>query len=417
MTHLKITSFCTVCPEIPRQLNDRQEFLEKENTTLKSQLVQLQESLSEQREETQKHKQELQGVQAKYLRLASEMEQVAQQNQKAQQHLQEECSQLQGQRDKARQSEQELRQQVERLQDRLQTTQAEMQQLRSAPQVTTQEVEFWKVPRKEVKIASHIGEGAWGYVAKGTFRGQDVAVKWPHERLLDPYTINRLRREVRIMAQVRHPHLLLFIAAVFDREADRLEAPPMIITELLAMNLREAYKTGKLQGASKLSIYRDIACALNYLHQHQEPIIHRDVSAPNVLLEALPDGMWRAKLSDFGSANLAKLAQTMGEGAIIYSAPETIPALVHDPDAPAPPQTVKLDVYSYGVLLCEVTTSHFPNPEQYRSMLQQVQRQWQFIYNLIVSCTKRAPEERPTMALVLDELNKLPRRKVGPHQI
>ena len=47
------------------------------------------------------------------------------------------------------------------------------------------------------------------------------------------------------------------------------------------------------------------------------------MSAPNVLLKALPSGMWRAKVSNFGSANLARLAQTMGEGAIIYAAPET----------------------------------------------------------------------------------------------
>ncbi len=274
--------------------------------------------------------------------------------------------------------------------------------------VSSQEIEFWKIPRQEVQILGEIGSGAWGYVAKGIFRGREVAVKWPHKAILTTAKIvNRLRREVRIMAQVRHPNLLLFIAAVFDEQADRLQEPPLIVTELLDTNLRLAYEQGKLKDSSKLPIFRDVACALTYLHQHYEPIIHRDVSAPNVLLEALPKHQWKAKLSDFGSANLAKLARTAGEGAIIYSAPETFPLDIHDPNTVIPPQTTKIDVYSYGVLLCEVITNQMPASDDYRSMLQQVQRQWPFMYNLIISCTKRKPEDRPIMAAVLSELNKI----------
>ena len=179
------------------------------------------------------------------------------------------------------------------------------------------------------------------------------------------------------MAEVRHPNLLRFIAAVFDDQT-----PPLIITELLNMNLRTAYENGHLQSANKLPIFCDIAYALHYLHEHEEPIIHRDVSAPNVLLEALPGGTWRAKVSDFGSANLARLAQTLGEGALMYSAPETFPII--DPDVLPPPQTTKIDIYSYGIMLCEVITCQLPDPVKYCDMLHQVQRQWEFMYDRIV---------------------------------
>ena len=223
-------------------------------------------------------------------------------------------------------------------------------------------------------------------------------MKSPHSAIINPQTLERLRREVRIMAQVRHPNLLRFIAAVFDDET-----PPLIITELLDMNLRTAYENGRLQNPNKLLIFQDVAYALHYLHEHEEPIIHRDVSAPNVLLEALPGGTWRAKVSDFGSANLARLSQTLGEGAIIYSAPETFPHV--DPDVRPPQQTTKIDVYSYGILLCEVVTCQLPDPVKYRDMLKQVQTQWLFIYDLIISCTKHNPDNRPTMLQVLDKLN------------
>ena len=49
-------------------------------------------------------------------------------------------------------------------------------------------------------------------------------------------------------------------------------------------------------------------------------------------------------ISDFGSANLARVAKTMVEGAIVYAAPETIPQ-AYDSDTAPPPKTTKRDVY------------------------------------------------------------------------
>ncbi len=258
--------------------------------------------------------------------------------------------------------------------------------------------------RQDVQILKEIGRGAWGCVAKGIYQGQEVAVKWPYRAILNARNVQRLRREVRVMAKLRHPNILLFIAAVFDELSERLEEPPLIVTELLEINLRLAYESNRLDTTSKLSIFRDVASALNYLHKHHE-IVHRDVSAPNVLLEARPHGTWRAKLSDFGSAYLARVAQTAGEGSIIYSAPEAFLLHAHDPNAVVPSQTTKVDVYSYGVLLCEVITNQQPAPENYQGMLQQVERRWRFMYNLIISCTKPSPEERPRMEGVLNELD------------
>ena len=181
--------------------------------------------------------------------------------------------------------------------------------------------EFWEVPRGDVTLNMQriLGTGGWGFVVEGTFRGQTVAVKCLHDLIRGPMSTAVIRREIGIMAQLRHPNLVLLIATVIDEE------DPLIITELLDLPLRRAYETNQLdpRERSKLSIFRDVASALNYLHLHHHgPIIHRDVSSANVLLESRPKGQCKAKLSDFGSAKLAREATTVGPGAALYSAPE-----------------------------------------------------------------------------------------------
>ena len=258
----------------------------------------------------------------------------------------------------------------------------------------------WKIPCNKVEIQGQIDIGGWSSVSKGTIQ---VAVKQLHHLIFSKHNLDRFQREMRMLAQVRHPNLVQFIGVVLDEAALRLQAPPMIITELLETNLRKAYER-KLE-FNKLSVFQDVAKALNYLHERRDPIIHRDVSAPNVLLEALPNHTWRGKVSDLGSANLAKLAHTLAVGAIIYAAPETIPHQAHTPGTSTPQQTVKVDVYSYGVLLCEVGTSRFPDPDQYQDMLKQIQCKWPFLHDLIASCTQYEPEKRPTMAEILASLS------------
>ena len=257
--------------------------------------------------------------------------------------------------------------------------------------------EVWRIPSSKVVTTRTIGTGGWGEVLEGTVR---VAVKRLHIAILNQRNLERLQREMRLLAEVRHPNLVQFIGAVFDR------SPPLIVTELLDMNLRQAYEENRLGPGDQLSIFIYVAKALDYLHQRYEPIIHRDVSAPNVLLQRMPNNQWKGKVSDLGSANFLQNAQTMGEGAIVYSPPEVIPQ-AFDPLVEPPKQTVKIDVYSYGIVLCEVCTSRFPKAEDYRNMILQVQRERPQVYELIVECTKRDPSDRPSMAEVILELSKI----------
>ena len=144
----------------------------------------------------------------------------------------------------------------------------------------------------------------------------------------------------------------------------------------------------------------DLASALDYLHLQHKPIIHRDVSSANVLLEKMANEMWKAKLSDFGSANLVRLATTPGEVALIYAAPE-MRINAHNPQAPS------VDVYSYGILVCEVTTSTFPDRASFTGLLQLLESQWPDMHHIAEQCTQENPDKRPTMQSVISQLDSL----------
>ena len=315
------------------------------------------------------------------------------------------CDQLTSQRENHNIELRQVRLEAEQCQQQLRehqllvtTIATAISNLRGEP-VSPQALEMWELPREEVHISQTLlGTGGWGYVARGTFRGQTVAVKCLHRAILSPENEGRLRREISIMSQVRHPNLLLLIGAVLTAEREG----PLIVTELLDTSLRSAYEGGSLEERSKVPVLRDVASALTYLHSHRTPILHRDVSSANVLLEAIGhDRRWKAKLSDFGSANLSHLASTPAEGAAVYAAPE-----VSTEDRSR--QTAKIDVYSFGVLVCEVCLCRFP-PErrQFPSMLSEVRRTAPNLFPLSRDCTSHAHQDRPTMREVLQRIDQI----------
>ena len=285
----------------------------------------------------------------------------------------------------------------QRLEDTIRQKQDIEQELEGkTKELVAHNTEVWKIAGRDVFTVRKIGTGGWGAVFEGRVK---VAVKKLHDEIISSQNIEKVHREMRLLAEVRHPNLVQFIGAVFD------QSPPLIVTELLDMNLRQAYQQNQLGPGDRLSIFIDVAKALDYLHQRYEPIIHRDVSTPNVLLERMLNNQWKGKLSDLGSANFLQNAQTMGEGAIVYSPPEVIPQNFDDTEPP--PQTVKIDVYSYGIVLCEVTAGQFPNQENYRIMFRQVQRDYPHVYELIMRCKSKQPSDRPSMAEVIIELSKM----------
>ena len=141
-----------------------------------------------------------------------------------------------------------------------------------------------------------------------------------------------------------------------------------------------------------------MASALNYLHLWKpQPILHRDVSSANVLLEPSGNGRWKGKLSDYGSANLLHKTLTVAPGSIAYAAPEAQSPHLHSP---------AMDVFSFGILVVEMATRHFPSGVLLERE-EQIQRvQWPSIKQLAEHCTSNNPQLRPTIEQVLQDINK-----------
>ena len=232
----------------------------------------------------------------------------------------------------------EERQQKATLEERLRNLELQMQeernrylsnerQLQSAVSAAQEELteyqrrqpKDWIIQREEVLLSeSVLGKGAWGSVRQGTFRGCQVAVKEIHELILSPHNRRLFEREMSIASCCRHPNLLQFIGATND------DGRPLFVTELLETSLRHLLSERALNLEEIVSLALDVAKGLNYLHLNRPlPIIHRDISSANVLLWRRND-CWRAKLSDYGSANFMRQCMTVSPGAIIYSAPEAL---------------------------------------------------------------------------------------------
>ncbi|QBZ81599.1 Serine/threonine protein kinase, catalytic domain containing protein [Pandoravirus celtis] len=206
---------------------------------------------------------------------------------------------------------------------------------------------------EEIVVGEQIGAGTYGVVHRGKWKGIDVAVKRFVKQRLDEHQRIDFRAEVAVLSEAHHPNIVLFIGAC-------VRAPNVcIVTEWVrGGNLRQLLgrQTVKLLWRARLSILRDIALGLDYLHTaHPDmKIMHRDLKSSNVLVapDDSSDGAWTAKLADFGFARAKADMATMTRcGTPAWTAPEIIRGETY---------SEKADIYSLGVVMWEVLTRRQP---------------------------------------------------------
>jgi serine/threonine protein kinase len=222
---------------------------------------------------------------------------------------------------------------------------------------------FVEIDEKELEFRDRIGVGACGEVFHGKWRGVDVAVKClftdggaRHSAdgagggRVDKELLKDFRNEVRLMMQLRHPNICLFMGAVFRLETQRL----CIVSEFCHRGslYRILHKSERqLPILRRCQIALDAAKGCQFLHTHKPCIVHRDLKSPNLLV----DKHWNVKVGDFGLARTKSHFYVSLGGGNVGTPEWTAPEVLKDEQF-----TEKADVYSFGVVLWEICTRQRP---------------------------------------------------------
>ena len=317
------------------------------------------------------------------------------------QELEQQLQEYKARVEQYQQREEEIQKRVNELERRAEESEWQKQQLevsltekserlRECEEELERSNSHWIVRREEVDLTGpELGRGAWATVTVARFRGVQVAVKRIHGSIVFQHNIELFQREMSIAARLRHPNLVQFIGATVEGEM-------MILMELMTTSLRsQLEKDEYFQPSYIKSICLDIAQGLSYLHQMKpNPIVHRDISSANVLLEDLPHRNWKAKLTDYGSVNIICQLHTENPGSPAYAAPEASNPCLQSP---------KMDIFSFGALLLEMLTGQLPAPDDRRKLLCRVHHKK--LLALIRRCLKEKKEERPNATDIVSELS------------
>uniref|UniRef100_A0A5B6YKQ3 non-specific serine/threonine protein kinase n=1 Tax=Davidia involucrata TaxID=16924 RepID=A0A5B6YKQ3_DAVIN len=267
-----------------------------------------------------------------------------------------------------------------------------------------------------------IGRGGFGSVYKAVLpTGQTVAVKRLNmSDSSDIPTTNRssFENEIQTLTEVRHRNIIKLYGFCSMKGCMYL-----VYEYVLRGSLGKVLNGEELGWGTRVKIVQGVAHALAYLHHDcSPPIVHRDVSLNNILLES----GFEPRLSDFGTARLLSSDTsnwTTVAGSYGYMAPELALSMR---------VTEKCDVYSFGVVALEVLMGKHPGELLFslpsssttsslatdtdlflKDVLDQrlppptgkLAEEVVFVVRVALACTRATPESRPTMRFVAQELS------------
>jgi len=199
-----------------------------------------------------------------------------------------------------------------------------------------------------------VGRGGMAnvYEAQDLQSHQNVAVKVFKRE--DEELLRRFIREARLMASLHHEHLV----PIIDSGESQLDGDTryyIVMPFLDGGTLRARIRRSPLSLTEACYALRAIAGALDYIHS--QGIIHRDIKASNVLLDANGE----CYLTDFGIARITgDVTQLTSTGDVLGTVDYVAPEL-YEADRRA---DARSDLYSLGVLLFEMVTGRLPFPAE-----------------------------------------------------
>ncbi|KAJ8775274.1 hypothetical protein K2173_020278 [Erythroxylum novogranatense] len=257
-----------------------------------------------------------------------------------------------------------------------------------------------------------IGTGGYGSVYKAQLpSGKVVAIKKLHGlEYEEPAFVECFRNEVKILTEIRHKNIVKLHGFCLHRRSMFLVYEYMEKGSLFYA-LRTDSLAVELGWRKRVKIIQDVAFALAYMHHDcNPPIVHRDISSNNILLNSSMDAI----ISDFGAARIVdpySSNRTVVAGTRGYIAPELAYTMVVNE---------KCDVFSFGVVVLETIMGRHPEeivstitllrdcPSlmlndvldsrlSYPNNNQEVAQSLALVVSIALACLRFHPNSRPTM--------------------
>ena len=173
-------------------------------------------------------------------------------------------------------------------------------------------------------------------------------------------------KECQLMSTLRHPHIVQFLGVCLVRNSP---LPALVMERMLTSlhdlldpppsNMYSPRPLSFFDIGLKSSVLHNVASGLAFLHGRSPPIIHRDLSAMNILLSY--DLL--AKIADLGMARIiphlrGAATMTTAPGASTYMPPEAISPFVSNTEMSKYDSSI--DIFSFGVVTLFTLGEKFP---------------------------------------------------------
>lgn len=259
-----------------------------------------------------------------------------------------------------------------------------------------------------------LGKGSFGTVME-VMIGQTVYAAKEFHTVTDTF-VKKLTQEANVLTYLKHRNIVRYYG-LCCRSGSTV---PLLLMERMVVSLQDYIlerSSNTIPLPKKVFFLCDIACGLSYLHAQNPVIIHRDLTAKNILL----DSSLTAKIADFGNSRILDMdtditpeGMTTQPGTLDYMPPEAF--------GETPTYNVALDVFSFGHLALVVTAqkslrlptlrnasslnicTELARRNGYFELLNSLMSNTHPLLPIIRKCLSDDPENRPTACQLDSEL-------------
>ncbi|KAK3744883.1 hypothetical protein QZH41_013768, partial [Actinostola sp. cb2023] len=209
------------------------------------------------------------------------------------------------------------------------------------PQVSTKEIQHFD--------ADVYAKGPYSFYIKGKVCQGYVTLKKYKDEVKEDEVTKLFAREVRVLSDLRHPHILLLMSACYGPLSDRCMVLEPIDRGFLHRLLH--FEQEPFEEDTVLEISRDIACGLLYMHERG--FIHCYLGTHSVVITEA----YQAKICNFEYSQVLRHEDSRGkpishnQALYEYMAPEQLRGIAADQLG---------DVYSFGIVVWECVTKRRP---------------------------------------------------------